>query len=233
MSYSNGPQIVTNGLTVCLDAGNTKSYAGSGFTWVDLSGNGINGTLGGTSNPTYSTLGNGSFFFDGPTTYQTITCTDTMSHKPGQSFTYEAWVYFTASSGYDKIFVGKEGCNVGLWEASDQVYMVVTGPNAPCTAGNTSGTAAVSYELNKWYHWVGTYQVGVGVKLYRNGDLASSAAYTGSIGNYGDTLRLGGDNGLAVYTNKCYLSTVRVYNRALAASEVQQNYNATKTRFGL
>jgi len=75
--------------------------------------------------------------------------------------------------------------------------------------------------------------VGVGVKLYRNGELASSAAYTGAIGNYGDTLRLGGDNGLAVYTNKCYLSIVKVYNRTLEANEVRQNYNATKGRFGL
>ena len=233
MSYNTGAKVITSGLYLCLDAGNVKSYAGSGTTWIDLSGNGINGTLGGTSNPTYSTFGKGSFFFDGPTTYQTITCSDTMSHKPGQSFTYETWAHFTGNSGYDKIFVGKEGCNVGLMEINGGVYMVVTGPNGPCAGGNTSGTAAISYELNKWYHWVGTYQVGVGVKLYRNGDLASSAAYTGAIGNYGDTLRLGGDNGLAVYTNKCYLSIVKVYNRILEASEVRQNYNATKGRFGL
>ena len=68
MSYNTGAKVITSGLYLCLDAGNVKSYAGSGTTWIDLSGNGINGTLGGTSNPTYSTFGKGSFFFDGPTT---------------------------------------------------------------------------------------------------------------------------------------------------------------------
>ena len=43
MSYSNGPRIATDGLVLCLDAGNSKSYSGSGTTWNDLSGNGKNG----------------------------------------------------------------------------------------------------------------------------------------------------------------------------------------------
>jgi hypothetical protein len=51
MSLIHSPRIVTDGLVLCLDAGNPKSYTGSGTTWTDLSGNGNNGTL--TNSPTY------------------------------------------------------------------------------------------------------------------------------------------------------------------------------------
>jgi hypothetical protein len=45
MALSHSPKIITDGLVLCLDAGNPKSYPGSGTTWTDLSGNGNNGSL--------------------------------------------------------------------------------------------------------------------------------------------------------------------------------------------
>lgn len=233
MSIQGNPYVVANGLYICLDAGNPKSYAGSGTIWTDISGNGINGTLGGTTNPTYSTVGNGSFLFDGANYYQTITCTDTISHKPGQSFSYEAWVYFTSFTGYDKIFVGKEGCNVGLMEINSNIYMTVVGPNGPCAGGNVGASVNIAGVLNRWNHYVGTYVAGTSVSLYANGNIVGTTAFATSLGDYGNTLRLGGDNGSLLYTNRCYLSVVRVYNRALNGVEILQNYNATRTRFGL
>lgn len=233
MSYKNGPKIVTDGLYICLDAGNLKSYSGAGTTWKDISGNGVNGTLGGTTNPTYSSFGNGSFLFDGANYYQTITCADTISHKTGQSFSYEAWIYFTSFTGYDKIFVGKEGCNVGLMEINSSIYMAVVGPNGPCAGGNVGANVNVAGVLNRWNHYIGTYTAGSSVSLYANGAIVGTTAFSTALGDYGNTLRLGGDNGLAVYTNRCYLSAVRVYNRALNSNEVLQNYNALKGRFGL
>jgi hypothetical protein len=53
MAYQNGPKIVADGLVLCLDAGNPKSYTGSGTTWTDLSRNGNNGTL--TNGPVFNT----------------------------------------------------------------------------------------------------------------------------------------------------------------------------------
>jgi len=58
-----GPNIVTSGLVLQLDAANTKSYPGSGTTWTDLSGNGNNGTL--TNSPTFSSANGGIFTFNG------------------------------------------------------------------------------------------------------------------------------------------------------------------------
>jgi hypothetical protein len=62
-----GPEINESGLVLCLDAGNTKSYPGSGTTWTDLSGNGNTGTL--VNGPTYSSANGGSIVFDGSNDY--------------------------------------------------------------------------------------------------------------------------------------------------------------------
>ena len=70
MGLAHSPKIVTNGLVLCLDAGNTKSYPGSGTAWTDLSGRGNNGTL--TNGPTYSSTNGGSVVFDAVDDYVTV-----------------------------------------------------------------------------------------------------------------------------------------------------------------
>ena len=72
MGISYNPKIVTNGLVLCLDAANAKSYPGSGTAWTDLSGLGNTGTL--TNGPTYSSANNGSIVLDGINDYTSITC---------------------------------------------------------------------------------------------------------------------------------------------------------------
>ena len=67
MGVAYNSRIVTDGLALCLDAANSKSYPGSGSTWTDLSGNGNNATL--TNGPTYSSANGGSIVFDGVNDY--------------------------------------------------------------------------------------------------------------------------------------------------------------------
>ena len=67
MGLSHSPNIVTDVLVLCLDAANRRSYPGSGNSWLDLSGNGNNGTL--TNGPTYSSANGGSLVFDGVDDY--------------------------------------------------------------------------------------------------------------------------------------------------------------------
>ena len=70
MGLSHSPNIVTDGLVLCLDAANRRSYPGSGNSWLDLSGNGNNGTFGsGTAAPTFSSGNGGSLVFDGSNDY--------------------------------------------------------------------------------------------------------------------------------------------------------------------
>ena len=65
MALAHSPKIITDGLVLCLDAGNTKSYPGSGTTWTDLSGNGNNGTLTNMDGANLDSANGGSFTFDG------------------------------------------------------------------------------------------------------------------------------------------------------------------------
>ena len=67
MGLAHSPSLVMNGLTLCLDAGNTKSYPGSGTTWTDLSGKGNTGTL--VNTPTYSGVNGGTLSFNGSSQY--------------------------------------------------------------------------------------------------------------------------------------------------------------------
>ena len=71
MGLGHSPSVVTSGLVLALDAGNTKSYPGSGATWTDLSGNGNTGTL--QNSPTYSSANSGYFTLNGSTQYATGT----------------------------------------------------------------------------------------------------------------------------------------------------------------
>ena len=92
MSNQYGPRIVTNGLVLCLDAGNNKSYPGSGTVWNDLSGNNFNGIL--TNGPTYSPSSGGGIVFDGVNDYISL------GSVLNNSFTGLSFSFFCYYSGY-------------------------------------------------------------------------------------------------------------------------------------
>ncbi len=83
MSVYGGPDIVTNGLVLHLDAANSKSYLGSGTTWNDLSGNGNNATL--TNGPSFSNSNRGSIVFDGTNDYAELNKTGIQIGIPNNS----------------------------------------------------------------------------------------------------------------------------------------------------
>jgi hypothetical protein len=231
MGFYRGPNIVTDGLVYVVDPASERSYPGSGtVVYPMVAANNNNAALNGSI--TYTTGSQGGFNFNGPTTYDYISVTETVTHKTGQSFSYDVWVYFDTLTGYDKTIVGKVGCNVGLVQAGSSMRMQVYGPNGRCAAGNVAYTSVAATTTGEWQHWTGTYEVGVGVKLYKNGVLKDADAYTGDIGNYYDELFFGGSIN-ANYTMNGRIAASKVYNKALTAAEVLQNYNAGKTRFGL
>jgi hypothetical protein len=224
-----GQTIVTNGLLLNLDAANKDSYPGTGTTWYTLAGSN-NGTLNGS--PTYNTIVGGTFQFNGPSSFDYVSVSDTITHKTGQSFSYECWVYFNGLSGFDKTIVGKPGCNIGLMQAGSSMGMAVFGPNGVCAGGNTQYYAAGTSNTGVWEHWIGTYEVGVGIKSFKNGTLVSSVPVTGNIGNWGDTLYIGGSIN-SNYTGECYIAYTSTYSIALNQNQVTQNFNALRNRFGV
>ncbi len=91
-------QVVKDGLVVCLDAGNPKSYPGTGNTWYDLTINGNNGTL--TNGPTFSSINGGGIVFDGINDYVSVGNLGSFYAQGTISY----WMYSTAVENYRNPF---------------------------------------------------------------------------------------------------------------------------------
>jgi hypothetical protein len=241
-----GPNIVTNGLVLALDAANPKSYPGSGTTWFDLSGNNNHFTL--YNSPTLNS--SGYFVFDGVDDYARSTSTLNLSSYNAVTvliwfqplsypssgildFIYEHTANFNSSTGgfvhtYNdtslgqnyQIFLSNRGdasYNIGVWDKT--LFNNLT-----------------------WKHSVGVVdrnQSSVENSLYVNGILATAIGnpYPGYAGNntnnFANDYFYIGTRGGGTYFSDINLSGIQIYNRVLSSAEISQNYNATKTRFGL
>ena len=114
--------------------------------------------------------------------------------------------------------------------------------NSPTTANICAGffdgawrnTAGFAPATNTWYNVVGTYD-GFTIVQYVNGGTNTSSSYAGTPSTSGAGLRIGRrwDTGAGVDHINGQIPIVQIYNRALSANEVLQNYNAQKSRFGL
>jgi hypothetical protein len=226
MGVSYNPQIVTNGLVLCLDAANTKSYPGSGTTWTDLSAFGNNGTL--TNGPTYSSANGGSLAFNG---------TNYISSFPTQISTTGSRTvscFFRTNVTTRNGLCGTRGNAVATgWVLT--VNQPLSGSlNYFHTAGSGIDVAA-GISINTWYNACVTYDVATATAtLYLNGaqigsPVTSFSAMTPSVFNGA----IGAEDGQ--FNNKFNgnIAQVQVYNRALTATEIQQNFNALRGRFGI
>lgn len=169
----------------------------------------------------------GSVYFNGPSSFDYLYATEPWSHVPNNSFSYEVWFKHNVDNNYDKIIVGKPGGHIGLMTIGNTQYFRLRD-----SSGWRDITVSETYDT--WYHLVGTYSVGVGSSFYRNGDLIGSNLFTSALNNYGTTLHIGGNVGWnSNYSHNARINVVKVYNRSLSPSEIRQNYNALKGRYGL
>ena len=212
--------VVTDGLLVYLDAANTRSYSGSGNTVYDLSGTGNTSAL--VNGPTYNSSNLGAFVLDGTNDY--INLNSLANILPYASYTKTAYFYVTSFSTANNIISGGFSGQHAFWlQASNKLYAGHNGAWTTVT-GNTT------LSLNTWYFGAVTYSNSTGWKLYLNGredgTSADTTTFTGNqevvIGAYGSG---------NYFTGR--ISYVQIYNRALSATEILQNYNATKRRYGL
>ena len=228
MGIAYNPRIVTDGLVLALDAGNTKSYPGSGTTWTDLSGNGNNVTL--TNGPTYSSNNLGSLSFDGVDDYA-----DFFAPNLGTTTTVEMWVNLGASYS-NKMFFGWALYDVfcasgtlGYNTASSDVY------------GISSATVSSLGLVGNWNHYVFEMRSDVSYtnnKIYINTVSQSLSQQQGSESAGNRTFNSGNGRISSWRVNTNYripmnCASFKVYNRALTSSEIQQNFNATRSRFGI
>ena len=217
------PKIVTSGLVLCLDAGNNKSYPSSGTTWNDLSGNGNTGTL--VNGPTFNSANGGSIVFDGSNDY-----TQTAYTAQLNDFTICSWFKSTSSSGYARIADKKY--DTGFWFGSNNSPNLWGGAVKQATNYNS-----ITLSDNQW-HFLVMARSGTSLTVYGDGITNTNTTVCGAGSLDTTALSLGGtiNDGLPGGQRDWFtgnIAQVSIYNRALSASEILQNYNATKARFGL
>ena len=212
MATRYSPAIVTSGLVLCLDAANKVSYPGSGTSWYNLSGTIQSGSL--KNGPTFSRANLGTIVFDGTDDYITTSFATTS----GQAVSYCGWVYSTESTATYKNFV----------DSLSESPMIWWNPSGQIEFDASRYTTTTVYR-NQWVYVSLSKPLGnSSASYYVNGVLVGTGtAYTTLVST--PTLFNRG----AAQTWKGNGAVVQIYNRALSATEVLQNYNATKTRFGL
>jgi hypothetical protein len=237
MAYSDGPKIVTNGLVLAVDAADRNSYPGSGTTWTDLSGNGNSGTL--TNGPTFNSVNGGSIVFDGSNDY--ISIPDASSIKPATQLTMEATFRMTTKNTFNTILC-KPATNAP-WTSPFLSYMLRVQAASLQIGLNRNSTYlfidhTFNYLVNTNYHVVFNIDMTTGVyKYFLNGNLVLNSTITsgGSISYGTQPCLIGAGFGSSpvgeLFTGNIY--NVKIYNRVLSDSEILQNYNAQKSRFGL
>jgi hypothetical protein len=226
MSFTHSPKIVTDGLVLSLDAGNTKSYVSGSTTWFDKSGFSNNGTL--TNGPTFNTGSLGSIVFDGVDDY--ITLPNGLLSGTGD-FTVNQWIKSDSNelggttfgnypSGNLQLFFGFNF--IGMWLNNNSTYL------------GTSPWNTTLPEFTTQPVMITALRSGSTTYFYINGSLKKTGSSSSTIGISSSIFRIGDNtNNAGGEQFKGSVFSTQVYNRALTPSEVLQNYNATKGRFGL
>ena len=229
------PQLITNGLVLYLDAADRTSYPGYGTTWRDISG-GNNVAL--TNGPTYDNGNGGSIVFDGVDDY----VGRNLSLNTGQNFTVNAWIYPTvlgttrraiAASSYDYTTAnGWLFCTAGASTNNTFFFSVGSDNSFRIAAANTLSP-------NQWSYVSAVCQNGGGlIDLYKNGTAISSYALSSLTSNtltyFNNQFNIGFRQvGGTTDPFTGNISTTQIYNRALSAAEVAQNFNAQRQRFNI
>jgi hypothetical protein len=236
--------IITSGLVLNLDASNASSYAGSGTSWFDLSGNGNNGTL--TNGPTFNSANGGSIVFDGTNDYISIGSQNIVGTGTS-AFTGELWWYINktlASGEYIMPIRIKQDSEflIALYNSSGTynlygVFRLSTQYGIPLTNSDY---------INKWIcmqfvYTGGNKNTASSYKFYINGaQIAVGSNNFGPAGGEGSNCNIIGADGNSgcntFFTSgvmKGNIASYRLYTGELTAAQLLQNYNATKTKFGL
>jgi hypothetical protein len=234
----NYENIVTDGLVLCLDAGTLMSYLRNGTTWRDISGNNFSAVL--NNGPTFNSDGGGCIILDGSNDNVDIGDSNLFTNPNG--FTVSVWFkpssYIAAqlldkyqASGYEFVFGTFNNGNLYAWVYDNNTFGY---------RGRILSSISSFVSLNTWGYFTYTYD-GQGLsssgKIYINGTERVTSDFSGglfnTISNTSTSLNIGRYNpGLGGPTNGRF-GIVKLYNRALTASEILQNYNAQKARFGL
>lgn len=229
-----GPRIVRSGLVLNLDAAQKTSYSGTGTTWYDLSGNRNNAVL--VNSPTYNNSNGGYFSFNGTNNYISFATQVSVSLTIG--FSMGLWLKVPASqqllNNWNYIVSDRDAggtpsshpgdYEIGIYSTNSTYFLFKDNVASPNSIGSTLGSTT-------WNYIVFGQNESLNPFIYKNGILSASSAAT-----YGNSTfefnYLFTRETISNYF-QCDCGLIQLYNRALSISEITQNYNATKGRFGL
>jgi hypothetical protein len=238
-NYTGG--IVTSGLVLNLDAAKVDSYPGTGTTWKDISGNNNNGTL--TNGPTFSGIGKqAAIVFDGGDDYGNL---GDVLDLGTNSLTINAWIKLAPSSNNDMYIFSKSRATAQNYRYGFTIYQSKVGTffqgNTPGSDVGPLGNTILSPGV--WYMVTTVLDRSSNITMYVNGvqetltggntisqwnNLDFQSINPARVGSY-----TASDNTNPVFLFKGSISTVQVYFRTLSATEITQNFNALRGRYGI
>jgi len=216
MSFYNGPTIVTNGLVLCLDAGDRNSYVSGSTTWRDLSGNGNNGTL--VNGPLYDDKNSGGIrFLDDVNDYISLPTINTNSN-----FTLDFWTQ-RFNDDDPTLFSGITNGHLQIRTYGGGIQLVRSFIEAIGIFSNSATSRNTSLNIT-------ITRSGTTFDCYINSGYRSSLTYSTAFTTTSPVI------GINTSNTSPYIGIINVfsyYNRTLTAIEIRQNFNAQKSRFGL
>ena len=228
MSVKGGPNIVSSGLILHLDASNTDSYPGTGTKWYDLSGFAKTGTLG---SPTFN---NGVFDFDGDNDVVNFGAGDPVIF-PLPLFSIEIWLKSLGTKPTTATLPGLFGITYGLRCDFDETGRVMF-----VTNNGTQGQFTQLRDPNKNYFdntWHQCVFMNDSTKSYiysdSNFSVSGNATWIGTTYWSGNTFNIGRDNNNSSQFFYGSIGNIKIYNRILNPTEIVQSYNAIRGRYGI
>jgi hypothetical protein len=218
------PSVVTGNLSMYLDAGVTSSYPGSGTAWTDLSGNSRNGTL--TGGPTYTSADGGSIVFDGTNDF--VQCSGSLTataatfviwiRRNGPQDDFDGIIYSRSANATGISFFGTTNKISYTWNNAVDTYSWDSGLTIPdltwcMVAVSVTSTSATAY-------------------LCQSSGITSATNTVSHTSTVLDDVKLAQDDlGGRFFNGR--IAVAMIYNRALSAGEITQNFNALRSRYGL
>ena len=231
--------IVRNGLVLNLDAANLSSYPGSGTTWTDVSGNGNNGTL--TNGPTYNSANGGSIVLDGADDFVNTPNSASLLAVGNGSFTFASWFKLSGTKTWFQNLIRMDNfINQGAENRRIISLGVAANTNyagfGVYDGGGNNANGSQNLNDGLWHYAVGVRDNSTGTQyLYVDGVLKAQAVYASSSFNTSNASYAIG-NVYSNYTGEPFFGNIAqasIYNRALTAAEISQNFNALKGRYGI
>ena len=214
-------KIVTDGLVLCLDAADNNSYPGSGNTWYNLTKKGSNATFTGGANHSTDNFGRVNF--------------DNETSQANSSLKYSLYSNFTISSMfYNQGHVGSFGVVLATRYGNNMINGIRVINSSISFYSYEYGNMSIGSKLNDWVYVTATLSSSNYANVYMDGELTNSGTFSKS--NRNDTTIIGRSKDDQNGTYRSFIgkvANIKIYNRVLTPQEVLQNYNATKTRFGL